>query len=67
MGPLAIGRKQYKFLIIAIDYFTKWVEVELTATITKAKITSFLWKNIVYKFSIPNVIISNNEKQFDNP
>ena len=33
MGPLHIGRKQYKFLIIAINYFTKWVEAEPTMTI----------------------------------
>ena len=67
MGPLPIGRKLYKFLIIAIDYFTKWVEAEPTATIIEAKITSSVWKNIVYRFDIPYAIISDNGKQFDNP
>ena len=67
MGPFPIGRKQFKFLIVAIDYFTKWVEVEPAAKITEAKITSFVWKNIVYRFGIPNVIISDNGRQFDNP
>jgi len=42
MGPLPIGRKQFKFLIVTIDYFTKWVEAELEVIITKAKITSFV-------------------------
>ena len=42
MGPLPIGRKQYKFLIIIINYITKWVEAEPIATITEAKITSFV-------------------------
>ena len=60
MGPLPIGRKQFKFLIVTIDYFTKWVEAEPTATIAEAKITSFIWKNIVYRFRIPNIIISDN-------
>ena len=64
MGPFPIGRKQFKFLIVAIDYFTKWVEVKPASKITEAKITSFVWKNI---FGIPNVIISNNGRQFDNP
>jgi len=36
-------------------------------TIPKAKITSFIWKNIICRFIIPNVLISNNGKQFDNP
>ena len=42
MGPLPIGRKQYNFLIVTIDYFTKWVEAEPAAMITEAKITSFV-------------------------
>ena len=42
MRPFPIGRKQYKFLIIIINYFTKWVEAEPIATITEAKITSFV-------------------------
>ena len=67
MGSLPIGKNQYKFLIIEIDYFTKWVEAEPTTIITEAKVTSFIWKNIVCRFDIPNVIISDNGKQFDNP
>ena len=67
MGSLPLGKNQYKFLIIEIDYFTKWVEAEPTTIITEAKVTSFIWKNIVCRFDIPNVIISDNGKQFDNP
>ena len=33
----------------------------------EAKITSFVWKNIICQFRIPYVIISDNGKQFDNP
>ena len=66
MGPLPIGRKQFKFLINAIDYFTKWVEAELAVTIIEAKITSIVWKNTVCRFGIPNIIISNNGRQLDN-
>ena len=67
MGPFPLGKKQLRFLIVAIDYFTKWVEVEPVMTITKAKVTSFVWKNIIYRFGVPRVIISDNGKQFDNP
>ena len=67
MGPFPIGRKQFKFLIFEIDYFKKLVEVEPAGKITEPKITSFVWKNIVYRFEIPNVIISDNGRQFNNP
>ena len=66
MGPLPQGKKQVKFLLIAIDYFTKWVEAKVLAAITEAKIQNFVWKNIVYRFRIPRMIISNNSRQFDS-
>ena len=62
MGPFLLGKKQLKFLIVAIDYFTKLVETKPITTITKAKITSFVWKNIICRFGVPRVIISDNGK-----
>ena len=35
MGPFLIAMRQLKLLMVGIDYFTKWVEVETLATITK--------------------------------
>ena len=49
-----------KFLLVTIDYFTKWVEAEALATITEAKVQNFVWKNIVCRFRIPRTIISEN-------
>ena len=33
LGPLPIGKGQCKFVIVAVDYFTKWAEAEPLATI----------------------------------
>ena len=63
---MPIGKGQVKFILVAINYFTKWVEVEALATITEAKIRSFVWKNIICRFEIPMTIISDNGRQFDN-
>ena len=35
LGPLPIGKGQCKFIIVAVDYFTKWAEAEPLATITE--------------------------------
>uniref|UniRef100_A0A2N9FSH1 Uncharacterized protein n=1 Tax=Fagus sylvatica TaxID=28930 RepID=A0A2N9FSH1_FAGSY len=67
MGPLPIGRRQLKFLVVAIDYFTKWVEAEPLATITERNIQNFVWKAVICRFGIPRVLVSDNGKQFDNP
>ena len=42
VGPLPIGKGQVRFLLVAIDYFTKWVEAEALATITEARIKNFV-------------------------
>ena len=61
-----MAMRQLKFLVVGIDYFTKWVEVEVLATITKKNIRSFVWRNIICKYEIPKVLVSENGKQFDN-
>jgi len=66
MGPFPIAVKQLKFLVVGIDYFTKWVEAEALATITEKNIQSFVWRNIICRYEIPRVLVSDNGKQFDN-
>ncbi|RDX64715.1 Gypsy retrotransposon integrase-like protein 1, partial [Mucuna pruriens] len=38
LGPFLVALGQMKFIIMAIDYFTKWVEVEPFATISSEKL-----------------------------
>ena len=66
MGPFPIAVQQLKFLIVGIDYFTKWVEAETLATITKKNVRNFVWRHIICRYGIPKVLVSNNGKQFDN-
>ena len=66
MGPFPTALRQLKFLVVGIDYFTKWVEAEPLATITEKSIRSFVWRNIICRYGIPRVLVSDNGKQFDN-
>ena len=66
MGPFPTAVRQLKFLVVGIDYFTKWVEAKALTTITEKNIRSFVWRNIIYKYGIPKVLVSNNGKQFNN-
>ena len=62
--PKAVGNKKY--LLVGIDYFTKWVEVEPLANIRDVDAKRFIWKNIVTRFGVPHVLISDNNLQFDS-
>ena len=42
MDSFPIAIKQLKFLVVDIDYFSKWVEAEALATITERNIQSFI-------------------------
>lgn len=55
-----------KYVIVAVDYFTKWVEAEPMAMITSAKVVSFMIKNIICRYGIPYKIIIDNETQFES-
>ncbi|GJU57477.1 reverse transcriptase domain-containing protein [Tanacetum coccineum] len=67
-GPFPEGPDKVKFLIVAMDYFTKWIEAKPVATITGNQVKKFVWENIVCRFGLPGEIISDNGKQFrDNP
>jgi len=42
MGPFPLRKKQLRFLIVAIDYFTKWVDAKPVTMITEAKVINFV-------------------------
>nr|GEV27607.1 reverse transcriptase domain-containing protein [Tanacetum cinerariifolium] len=67
-GPFPKGPGKVNFLIVSMDYFTKWIEAKAVATITDGQVKKFVWDNIVCRFGIPGEIVSDNGKQFsDNP
>ena len=49
-----------------MDYFTKWVEAKPLVNIRNVDVKRFIWKNIVTRFGIPYVLISDNGLQFDS-
>ena len=55
-----------KYLLVSTDYFTKWVEAEPLANIRDVDVKRFIWENIVTRFGVPHVLISDNGLQFNN-
>nr|XP_021860927.1 uncharacterized protein LOC110799950 [Spinacia oleracea] len=65
LGPFTAASGGRKFLIVVVDYFTKWIEAEPTKSITAKRIKDFIWKNIVTRFGIPESLVFDHGTQFD--
>lgn len=62
-GPLPTERAQCKYLLVAIDYFTKLIKAEALVVISAQKIQKFIW-HLICRFGIPQRIITDNGRQF---
>ncbi|XP_049386715.1 uncharacterized protein LOC125850936 [Solanum stenotomum] len=50
----------HRFILAAIDYFTKWVEAVTFKSVTKKAVVDFVHSNIICRFGIPKIIITDN-------
>ena len=64
LGPFPMAPRQRKFLLVMIDYFTKWFEIEPLANIITQSIQKFFWNNFITYFRILNTLVTNNGQQF---
>ena len=64
LGPFPQATKQRRFIIVAVEYFTRWVEAEALAKITAIAVEKFIWKNIICRFGLPHALITDNGTQF---
>nr|XP_009419888.1 PREDICTED: uncharacterized protein LOC103999771 [Musa acuminata subsp. malaccensis] len=60
LGPFPPASGQRRYIIVGVDYFTKWVEAEPLATITEHQVEKFVWKNLVTRFGLPKAIVTDN-------
>nr|GEY10910.1 hypothetical protein [Tanacetum cinerariifolium] len=66
LRPLPPARGGAKFVIVAIDYFTKWIEAKPLVKITCKEVIHFAMDNIICRFGLPRVIVTNNGPQLAN-
>jgi transposase InsO family protein len=63
VGPLRKVPGGYTHLLFAIDKFSKWVEVRPITNLRAEQVVTF-FTDIIYRFGVPNSIITNNGSQF---
>jgi hypothetical protein len=65
MGPLPPAQGNLKYVVVAVEYFSKWIEAKPLATITSVTVQKFFWQNIVCRFGVPKAITVDNGTQFE--
>ncbi|XP_070032719.1 uncharacterized protein [Nicotiana tomentosiformis] len=61
IGPIDLKASNgHRFILVAIDYFTKWVEAVTFKAVTKKAVVNFIHSNIICRFGIPKTIITDN-------
>ncbi|WJZ90916.1 hypothetical protein VitviT2T_010031 [Vitis vinifera] len=54
----------HEFILVAIDYFTKWVEATSYARLTSARVASFIRSHIICRYGVPHELISDRGVHF---
>ncbi|XP_049342936.1 uncharacterized protein LOC125807268 [Solanum verrucosum] len=67
IGPIEPpASNAHRFILVAIDYFTKWVEDSTYKAVTKKVVADFVRNNLVCRFGIPESIITDNAANLNN-
>ncbi|MCQ7416301.1 reverse transcriptase domain-containing protein [Salmonella enterica] len=56
----------HRFILVAIDYFTKWVEAMSYREVTKGVVIKFIKKEIICRYGLPETIVSDNARNLNN-
>ena len=56
--------EQHKFIIVATDFFTKWVEAEPLKVASANSVRNFIFRNIISRFGIPECIVTDRGAAF---
>nr|AAY99339.1 pol-polyprotein [Silene latifolia] len=64
LGPFPTASGGRKYLIVAVDYFTKWVEAVAVPAKTTAAVRKVIWENIITRFGLPQVMVFDHGREF---
>jgi ribonuclease HI len=65
LGSLPPAQGNLRYVVVAVEYFSKWIEAKPLATITSVTVQKSFWQNIVCRFGVPKTITVDNGTQFD--
>ena len=63
VGPLKKGLGGFTHLLVVANKLTKWIEAKPITNIRSEEAVKF-FLNIIYRFGVPNCIITDHETNF---
>ncbi|XP_015169908.1 uncharacterized protein [Solanum tuberosum] len=67
IGPIEpVASNRHRFIFVAIDYFTKWVEAASYKSVTKKVVADFVCNNLICRFGVPESIITDNRANLNS-
>ncbi|MCO5607134.1 hypothetical protein L7F22_061327 [Adiantum nelumboides] len=64
MGPLPRTKNGKLYILVAIDYMTRWVEAQSVTRVNEKRVSRFVYTHICCRFGTPLEIVSNNGPGF---
>ncbi|PKI64519.1 hypothetical protein CRG98_015082 [Punica granatum] len=56
----------HMFILVVIDYFTRWIEAITIASVTAKAVARFLRRDVIARYGVPATIITDNAKNLNN-
>ena len=64
LGPFPLSRSGNRYIIVAVDYLTKWVETAALPDGTAGQAARFFVEHIVFRHGAPKALVSDNGRNF---
>ena len=66
IGSLPTGPGQVNYVIVAVDYFTKWIEAKPAKNPTANDTWKFFYGQVLCRFGVPHAVVTDQGLQFSN-
>ena len=66
VGPLPRTIRGNRYIIVAVDYFTKWPEARAFPEANAENTAIFIYENIICQYGYPQKILSDKGTHFNN-